>query len=130
MKKRKNKKTEKNGDKKIYQQDMLPLQQKRAYESGLQREEMAIIKKSVGKEEDDLVLCLLMLENKKENVQKKVKFFEDVKQPSKVGMLCTIDGDTFLSFTKNTWIVDSGALCHIMKDDTSLFDIIDINESI
>ena len=29
-----------------------------------------------------------------------------------VGMLYTIDGETFHSFMKNTRIEDSGALCH------------------
>ena len=33
-------------------------------------------------------------------------------------------------FTKNIWIGDSGALCHITNDNTGLFDTIDINESI
>ena len=36
----------------------------------------------------------------------------------------------FFSFTKNTWMGDSGALCHITNDDTGLLDIIDINELI
>ena len=67
------------------------------------------------------------MENKKKNVRKTVWFTEDVKQPSEAGMMCTIDGDTFFSFTKSMWIADSGALCHIMNGDTSLFDIIDIN---
>ena len=55
---------------------------------------------------------------------------EDVKQPSEAGMMCTINGDTSLSFTKNMWIGDSSASCHIMNNDTTSFDIIDINESI
>ena len=45
-------------------------------------------------------------------------------------MMCTNDGDTFFSFTKNTWIGDSGKSCHIKSDDTSFFDIINIIESI
>ena len=78
------------------------------------------------------MLCLLTMENKKENVKKKVRFMEDVKQPSEAGIMCTIIGVTFFSFMKNTWIGDSSAMCHITNtnDDTSLFDIIDINESI
>ena len=52
---------------------------------------------------------------------------EDVKQPSEAGMMCTIDGDTFYSFTRNTWIRDSGASCHITND---LYGITDIDESI
>ena len=55
---------------------------------------------------------------------------EDVKQPSEAGMMCTINGDNFFLLTKNMWIGDSGALCHIMNNDTSLFSIININNSI
>ena len=35
------------------------------------------------------------MENKKENVKKKVWFAEDVKEPAEAGMMCTIDGNTF-----------------------------------
>ena len=45
-------------------------------------------------------------------------------------MMCTIDGDTFYSFTRNTWIRDSGTSCHIINDDTGLFEVTDINELI
>ena len=55
---------------------------------------------------------------------------EDVKQPSGAGMLCTIDGGTFFSFTNNTWIGDSGASCHITNDNTGLYDISDIDKLI
>ena len=55
---------------------------------------------------------------------------EDVKQPSVAGMMCTIDGDTFFSFTNNTWIGDSDASSNTSNDDTGLLNIIDINESI
>ena len=81
-------------------------------------------------DEDDLLLCLFMSESKKESKKKKVWFAEDVKQPSEAGMMCTIDSDTFFSFTKNTWIGDSGASCHITNNDTGLYDITDINKSI
>ena len=50
--------------------------------------------KAIDGDENDVVLCLLMTENKKENV-KKVQFAEDVKQPSEAGMICTIHSDTF-----------------------------------
>ena len=53
---------------------------------------------------------------------------ENVKQPSNAGM-CVIDSDTF-SFTKNTWIGDSGASLHITNTDTGLYDVTDIDESI
>ena len=59
----------------------------------------------------------------------KVWFTEDVKQPSKAGMICTINGDTFYLFTKKSWIGDYG-MCHITNDDTGLLDVININESI
>ena len=71
-----------------------------------------------------------MSESKKECKKKKVWFMEDVKQPSEAGLICTIDGDTFFSFMKNTWIGDSGASCHITNNDTGLYDVMDINESI
>ena len=44
-------------------------------------------------------------------------------------MMCTIDCETFFLFTKNTWIRDSGASCHITNDDIGLYDIMDIDES-
>ena len=43
-----------------------------------------------------MMLYLLSKENEKESTKKKVWFTEDVKQPSEAGMMCTIDGDTFL----------------------------------
>ena len=59
---------------------------------------------------------------------KKLRFMENVKNPMKAGMLCTIDGKTFHSFAKNTWIGSLSASCHITYDDTSLCDITDINK--
>ena len=44
--------------------------------------------------------------------------------------MCTINGDTFYSFTKNTWIGDSGASCHITHDDTSMNDITNMDKLI
>ena len=55
---------------------------------------------------------------------------EDVKWPSEAGMMCTIDGNTFFSFMKNTWIGDLGASCHITNNDDGMYDIININKSI
>ena len=66
----------------------------------------------------------------KENKKKKVWFMEDVEQPSEAGVMCTNDGNTFYSFTKNIWIRDSGASCHITNDNTGLYNIIDNNELI
>ena len=62
--------------------------------------------------------------------KRKLGFADDVKQLFEAGMMCTIDCDTFYSFTRNTWIRDSGASCHITNDDTSLYNITKINELI
>ena len=86
--------------------------------------------KAINGDEDVLVLCLLMTEIKKKYVKKKVQLAYDVKKPSEADMMSTINGDTFFLFTKNTWIVDSSASCYITNKDTSLFNMIDINESI
>ena len=77
-----------------------------------------------------MMLCSLMMDSKKENAKKKVWFVDDVKQPSKAGMMCSINGNMLYSFTKNTWIGDSGASCHITDNDTSMYDIIYIDELI
>ena len=77
-----------------------------------------------------MVLCSSTTENKKESVKKKIPFVENMKQPSEAGMMSTIDGDTFYSFTKNNWIKDSGASCHITNDNTGLYDITNINDMI
>ena len=77
------------------------------------------------------MLCSLRSDDRtKENEKKKVRFTEDVRQPSETGMMCTIDGNTFFSFMKNTWTRDLGASCHITNNNTGLYDIIDIDESI
>ena len=83
--------------------------------------------KAIDGDKDDVVLCLPTTENKKEIVKKKGWFMEDVKQPSKAGMMCTIGGVTFYLFMKNMWIGDSGTPCSIMNDNTSMFDVININ---
>ena len=61
-------------------------------------------KKAVDGNGDELVFCSLMMENKKVKEKKKAVFVEGVKMPTEAGILCSIDGDTFFSFTKNTWI--------------------------
>ena len=43
-------------------------------------------------------------------------------------MLCTIDGETFYSCTKNAWIGNAGALCHQWWHQS--YDITSINESV
>ena len=45
-------------------------------------------------------------------------------------MMCTIDGKTFFSFTKNTWIGCLGASCHITNDNNGIYVIINIDKSI
>ena len=45
-------------------------------------------------------------------------------------MMCTINSDMFYSFTKNTWIGDSGASCHIANDDAGMYDVTNIDASI
>jgi hypothetical protein len=39
-----------------------------------------------------------------------------------------IDGVEYPSFTDNTWIGDTGSSCHIVNDDTGLYDITPISE--
>ena len=69
------------------------------------------------------------MENKKDYIKKSL-FADEVKQPSEAGMMCTINSDIFYSFTRNTWIRDSGASFHINNSDTSINDVIDINKLI
>ena len=86
--------------------------------------------RAIDGDEDDIVLCSLTKENNEENTKKKVWLMEDVKQPLEAGMMGTIDGDTFFLFMQNTWIGDSDASSHITKDNTGLYDITDIKDSI
>ena len=75
--------------------------------------------------------CSLMSESKtKENKKEKVRFMEDVKQPSEAGLMCTMDGNKFFSFTKNTWIRHLGVSCHITNNDTGLYNITNIDKLI
>jgi hypothetical protein len=43
---------------------------------------------------------------------------------------CTIQGNTYPSFTENTCYRDSGASCHITNDDGDIYDIKNINKLI
>ena len=45
--------------------------------------------------------------------KEKIWFTENVKKPMDAGMLCTIDGDTFHSHTKNRLIGNCGTSCHV-----------------
>ena len=54
----------------------------------------------------------------KENEAKKKEWLvENVKKHTEAGLLCTVDRETFHMFTKNTWIGDLDASCHIANDD-------------
>ena len=46
------------------------------------------------------------------------------------GMVCTIDGEMFYLFTKNMQMGNLGASCDITNNDTGLFDVNEINESV
>ena len=46
------------------------------------------------------------------------------------GMFCTIDRETFLLSTKNMWINDSSASCHMTNNDTCFYDVTNINKLI
>ena len=46
------------------------------------------------------------------------------------GMMSMIDGETFFTFTKNTWIGDFYTSSHIFHDGSGLYDAIDINQSV
>ena len=50
--------------------------------------------------------------------------------PTEAGMMSNIDGETFYSFIKNSWIGDSGVSCHITNNDNSLFSMTKISDSI
>ena len=43
-------------------------------------------------------------------------------------MMCTIDGQSFDKFTKNSWIGNLGASCHITNNGTELYYVTNINE--
>ena len=53
---------------------------------------------------------------------------DNVKKPTKAGILCAMDRETFHSFTKNAWIGNLGASCHITYDDIGLYGITNINK--
>ena len=57
------------------------------------------------------------------------KKFKTILKGEKV-LKCTIQGNTYPSFTESTWYGDSGASCHITNDDTDMYDVEEINELI
>ena len=85
-------------------------------------------KKAVDKEVR-LVICS-MVDNDETLAQeeKKVSFINNVKFKTldadqllymqEAGMMCTYDGQSFYSFTKNTWIGDEGVSCDISSNNT------------
>ena len=50
--------------------------------------------------------------------------------PSKheASMMCTIYRQSFYTFTKNAWIGNLVASCHITKNNAGFYDVTDINE--
>jgi len=57
------------------------------------------------------------------------KKFKAILKGEKV-LKCTIQGNTYPSFTESTWYGDSGASCHITNDDTDMYHVEEINELI
>ena len=43
--------------------------------------------------------------------------------------MCTTNGELFFIFTKHTWIDDLGTFCHVSNNNTAIYDITDIDES-
>ena len=81
---------------------------------------------------DNLLLCTII--NKGMVKQKKklnfanymgIKTLHADLLPSyqEAGIMFTINEETFYMFTKNTWISDSGTLCHVTNENTGLCDI-------
>jgi len=57
------------------------------------------------------------------------KKFKTILKGEKV-LKCTIQGNTYPSYTESTWYGDSGASCHITNDDNQYDDVEKINELI
>ena len=45
-------------------------------------------------------------------------------------MFCLLDAEKYPSFTKHTWIGDTGSSCHITNQSTSMYDMEIINEPV
>ena len=71
-------------------------------------------------------------EIKEKETKEKVRFASDVHvgKPVEESMMCIIDGETFFFLEKRRWIGDWGASCHITNNDTGLYNVTDINESV
>ena len=85
-------------------------------------------------------VCTIINKNGTEwRSQREVSFADGVKIKSsnaellptthEAGMMWIIYGEMLFTVTKNTWIGDSGAFCHITKNNWGFYDIININES-
>ena len=61
---------------------------------------------------------------------KKVRFNDNLEYVTNKAMICTINGRTYPTFTKNTWIRDSGAMCHFTNNNSSMYDVVHIAETI
>lgn len=68
--------------------------------------------------------------NTKSTTTKKVTFDDHVQYIKEKALVCTINGRTYPSFTKNTWIGDSGASCHITNNDSKMYDVKNIDETV
>ena len=45
-------------------------------------------------------------------------------------MICIVDGEKYPLFTEHTWIGDTGSLCHITNQSTSMYDVKSNNYSV
>ena len=60
-------------------------------------------------------------EKEQENGQGKLVF--DSTSQNDNDYLFIISSKTFFAFTKNTWIGDTGASCHVTNNDDGMFDV-------
>ena len=66
----------------------------------------------------------------KDPASKKVTFKNVEMDQAETAMVCTIDGAKYPSFTEDTMFGDSGASCHIVNSDNSMYEVEHIHESI
>ena len=97
------------------------------------------VKQSLDKNEsNDLVLCTVSetVHIATKQSKKSVRFLDSIKEHDfeillsicETGMMWTIDGELFFIITKNMWIEDLSASCHITNNDTGVYNNIDIDE--
>ena len=61
----------------------------------------------------------------------KMRFLQDVELIEETNRTkCAIDGEGFFTFTKDTWVADSGPSSHITNNDRGLKDVNIINDPI